>query len=292
MRKQHPVSQVGLAIRRAVKEQPGIHFRGLGRAAHVTSAGQLRHHLDRLERQGLIVEIEDGRYKRFFVAGDQDPKLRAEMARFSRAVPRRIARLLLVNPMNRTELRRSLGCADSTLGYHLTRMVQLGDLARTRGPSSCLYSLTSQDTVRKMLTIQGALSDPDLGSRASSPDPRPDPEPEPEPDPRPDPAPTPVPPGRDPTPAPIPVPGRAPEPSPDEDGDVPEPPTPPGPLPDDRPDALRPLAPSRQPEAAPQRPRASTPFYGIAAPAQDAGEAARLPARADAQQADSDGTTA
>lgn len=160
MRRQAPVSQVGLAIRRAVQEQPGIHFRGLARAAHVTSAGQLRHHLDRLERQGLVVEVEDGRYKRFFMAGAQDPKLRAEMARFSRAVPRRIAKLLLVSPMNRTELRRSLGCADSTLGYHLTRMVLLGDLARIRGPSSCIYSLTSQETVRKMLLIQGALPEP------------------------------------------------------------------------------------------------------------------------------------
>ncbi|MFA5945094.1 MAG: hypothetical protein WC876_11590, partial [Candidatus Thermoplasmatota archaeon] len=153
MRKQHPVSQVGLSIRRAVKEQPGIHFRGLARAAKVTSAGQLRHHLDRLEHQGVLIEVEDGRYKRFFTAGDQDPKLRAEMARFSRTVPRRIAKLLLVSPLNRTELRRSLGCAVSTLGYHLARMVVLGDLARTRGPSSCLYSLTSADTVRKLLLM-------------------------------------------------------------------------------------------------------------------------------------------
>jgi DNA-binding HxlR family transcriptional regulator len=292
MRKQHPVSQVGLAIRRAVKEQPGIHFRGLGRAAQVTSAGQLRHHLDRLERQGLIVEIEDGRYKRFFVAGDQDPKLRAEMARFSRAVPRRIAKLLLVNPMNRTELRRSLGCADSTLGYHLTRMVQLGDLARTRGPSSCLYSLTSQDTVRKMLTIQGALSDPGLGPAA--------PGLEPVSVPAPAPAPMPMP-GPDPTPAPIPVPGRAPEPSPDEDDDPA--PTRPDPVPGPQPDAqvgqpqldARPPFPSRAGPVASRTTRTSTPFYGIAPAAEAAdGSTPALAAdtQADAQQADADGTTA
>lgn len=160
MRRQHPVSQVGLAIRRAVEENPGIHFRGLARAAQVTSAGQLRHHLDRLERQGLVVEVEDGRYKRFFKAGAQDPKLRAEMARFSRTVPRRIAKLLLMGPLNRTQLRRNLGCADSTLGYHLSRMLMLGDLAKVRGPSSCIYSLTSEETVRKMLQIQGALAEP------------------------------------------------------------------------------------------------------------------------------------
>jgi DNA-binding HxlR family transcriptional regulator len=229
MRRQHPVSQVGLSIRRAVKENPGIHFRGLARAAHVTSAGQLRHHLDRLQHQGVLVEVEDGRYKRFFTAGDQDPKLRAEMARFSRAVPRRIARLLLASPMNRTELRRSLGCADSTLGYHLSRMVLLGDLARTRGPSSCLYSLTSEETVRKMLLIQGALAEPGLDAPGREPAPGPGPAPNPVPGPAPLPAPEPVP-GRTPEPTPNPMPEPTPEPADDE---IPNPLRPePDPMPD------------------------------------------------------------
>lgn len=160
MRKREPrLSTVGLAIRNVVQQQPGIHFRGLGRAARVSSAGQLRHHLDSLAHQGILVEIPDGRYKRFFVAGEHDPRLRPEMARFARVVPRRIARLLLVNPMNRTELRRSLGCADSTLGYHLTRMVMMGDLAKSRGANCCRYSLTSEDMVRKMMLLQGGEPD-------------------------------------------------------------------------------------------------------------------------------------
>ncbi len=163
------VSAVGQSIRRIVMEQPGIHFRGLGRAAKLSSAGQLRHHLDRLERQGVLIEVEDGRYKRYFVAGEHDPKLRSEIARFARVVPRRIAKLLLVNPMNRTELRRSLGCADSTLGYHLTRMVMLGDLAKSRGPNCCRYSLTSEDLVRKMLALQVTADEATPATAATAP---------------------------------------------------------------------------------------------------------------------------
>lgn len=160
MRRTHVrVSEARLAIRRVVEEQPGIHFRGLARAASVSSAGQLRHHLDKLERDGQVVEVGDGRYRRFFIAGRHDPALRAEMARFSRAVPRRIARLLLDNPMNRTQLRRSLHCADSTLGYHLSRMVMVGDLARVRGPQSCVYSLAREDQVRRMLLEHGLPDD-------------------------------------------------------------------------------------------------------------------------------------
>jgi hypothetical protein len=150
------MSEVGRTIYRVVKEQPGIHFRGLGRAAGLTSAGQLRHHLDRLERQGLLVELEDGRYKRFFVAGDHDRTLRPGLARFARQVPRKIGKLLLVHPMNRTELRRSLGCADSTLGYHLKRMMEQGDLEKNRGRNCCKYSLTRPELVQKVLMLQGA----------------------------------------------------------------------------------------------------------------------------------------
>ncbi|HET6398191.1 MAG TPA: hypothetical protein VFH47_01395 [Candidatus Thermoplasmatota archaeon] len=149
-----PVSEVGLALCRIIKDRPGIHFRGLARAAHVTSAGQLRHHIDRLKRQGRIVEVQDGRYKRFFMAGHHDPNLRPGLARFSRPVPRQIGRLLLNRPMNRTELRRSLGCADSTLGYHLKRMVQMGDLEKARGRNCCRYTLRDQELVRRVLMMQ------------------------------------------------------------------------------------------------------------------------------------------
>lgn len=143
-----PIAQLLCTI---VRQTPGIHFRGLARAANVSSTGQLRHHLDRLGRRGAVIEVEDGRFKRFFVPGDHDAKVRHGLARFARRVPRVIGRLLLQRAMNRTELRRSLGCADSTLGYHLSRMVTMGDLVRTPGPNCCLYSLADPEFVRELL---------------------------------------------------------------------------------------------------------------------------------------------
>jgi DNA-binding transcriptional ArsR family regulator len=134
-----------------VKDRPGIHFRELKRAAELTSNGQLRHHLDRLKREGVLVEIKDGGFKRFFIAGEHDPELRRGLARFARRVPRLIAKLLLRQPLNRTELRQRLDCADSTLGYHLNRMIELGDLERDRQGNMCLYSLRDPDFVRRVL---------------------------------------------------------------------------------------------------------------------------------------------
>ncbi len=144
---------VGLQLYHIVKEHPGVHFRGLGRAAGLTSAGQLRHHLDRLVRRGLIVEVKDGRFSRYFATGDHEPRLRPELARFARPLPRQIGKLLLQSPLGRTELRRRLGCADSTLGYHLNRLVAAGDLQRRPGRNGGQYCLSDTDGVRRALLM-------------------------------------------------------------------------------------------------------------------------------------------
>lgn len=153
-RPQYHMSEVAAQLHSIIKQSPGIHFRSLGREAHLSSVGQLRHHLDSLRRQGAIVELEDGRFKRYFASGEHEPRIRRGLARFSRPIPKRIAMLLLTRPMNRTEIRRSLGCADSTLGYHLNRMVELGDLKRERGRNCCHYSLTEPDFIRDLLQYQ------------------------------------------------------------------------------------------------------------------------------------------
>lgn len=138
-----------------VKEQPGIHFRELKRAADLSSNGQLRHHIDRLKRDGVLVEIKDGGFKRFFIAGEHAPEVRRGLARFARRVPRLIAKLLLTQSLNRTQLRQRLDCADSTLGYHLNRMIELGDLERDRRGNMCLYSLRDPDFVQSVLRDLG-----------------------------------------------------------------------------------------------------------------------------------------
>ncbi|MCA1813287.1 MAG: hypothetical protein LC624_04965 [Halobacteriales archaeon] len=154
---EQPLSEAGLRICRVVSEQPGIHFRGLARAATLP-AGQLRHHLDRLVRRGILVELEDGGYKRFFLAGKHDPRLRPALALFARRVPRRIGSLLLLRPMTRTELRRHLGCGDSTLGFHLARMVQAAVVTKQRDRSGCRYALAEPELARQALAMRAQVA--------------------------------------------------------------------------------------------------------------------------------------
>lgn len=154
------VSHTASSLVDIVRERPGIHFRSLARQARISSMGQLRHHVDSLRRRGILIEVEDGRYKRFFLAGSHPPAVRRTLARFSRPVPQRIGKLLLWRPMSRAELRRSLGCADSTLGYHLSRMSLNGDIVKTDSSMRCRYALADPETVRVALIIQSSGSSP------------------------------------------------------------------------------------------------------------------------------------
>lgn len=157
MRTQPVLGTVGLRIHSIVQQQPGIHFRELGRAASLTSTGQLRHHLDRLARRGAVSEVSDGRYRRYFPA-NQAADLQPHLARLSRPLPRRIVRLLLASPMSRTSLRRTLACADSTLGYHLARMLQQGDVQHVRDRDGPAYALVDPERVRRILVAQEGVN--------------------------------------------------------------------------------------------------------------------------------------
>jgi DNA-binding transcriptional ArsR family regulator len=163
-----PTHGVGANLLRIIREQPGIHFRALGRQAGLTSSGQLRHHLDRLADLGAVAEVKDGRFSRFFSGGEDDPNARLRQARFSRPVPNLIARLLADRPMSRTELRRRLGCADSTLGYHLNRLLQVGDIQRRVGPNGHEYALADTSLVPPELPWRRTAPSPAASAAASS----------------------------------------------------------------------------------------------------------------------------
>jgi DNA-binding transcriptional ArsR family regulator len=134
----------------AVAREPGLHFRALSRATNLP-AGQLRHHLDRLRREGYLVEVEDGGYTRFFLVGNHSPRLRPAMAALGRSGPRRIAKALLLGPQRRAHLRGLLHCADSTLSFHLARLLEAGLVVRTRDGSGARYALADPAAVREAL---------------------------------------------------------------------------------------------------------------------------------------------
>lgn len=145
------ISPVGVRLYDAVRANPGIKFRALGRAVDIRSMGQLRHHVDRLCRSGMIVELTDGGFRRYCVPGHHDSSIDPLFSRLARPAVQRIARLLLAGALTRTTIRKALGCSDSTAGYHLSRMVDNGDLAKIRVDNRCFYAVVDADRMREGL---------------------------------------------------------------------------------------------------------------------------------------------
>ena len=136
-----------------VDRHAGIHFRGLARATGF-SAGQLRYHVDRLRRMGVLLEVRDGGYTRFFLAARHEPRMLPALAAFQRRLPREIATLLAeLGPLGRGELRRALGCADSTLSFHLVHLLRAGLVVREGRGAQHHYALADPELARRALAM-------------------------------------------------------------------------------------------------------------------------------------------
>ncbi len=147
-------SAVGESLLRLIQARPGIHFRALGRAANIPSAGQLRYHLDRLRKVGLVVEAHDGKFTRFMLVDQNPARIRPAIVHLARPAAARIGRMLLHGPMRRVELRRRLGLADSTLSYHMGRLIAAGCVEKRGRSGGCEYTLVDPVLVREALAIR------------------------------------------------------------------------------------------------------------------------------------------
>lgn len=127
--------EIRQAIRHALQAYPGMHFRGLGRRIGVTSSGQLRHHLDVLAKENVVVEVREGKFVRYYLAG-QEPKDLQVHAMLSRPVPNHIVRALQTGPMKRSTLRTIIGKSDTTMAYHLDRLLRADVVRRAMGEYS------------------------------------------------------------------------------------------------------------------------------------------------------------
>jgi predicted transcriptional regulator len=115
-------------ILRYVAAHPGCHLRELERRLP-RSLGALRHHLDRLEEQGLVRAEFDRRFKRYYPPGLPTAS-RAAIAALRQARLRDVAEAVLHRPGVRpSELARALRIPPSSLTTYVRRLVQLGLLA-------------------------------------------------------------------------------------------------------------------------------------------------------------------
>ncbi|MGA1866164.1 MAG: ArsR family transcriptional regulator [Thermoplasmatota archaeon] len=113
-----------------LKEHPGAHFRSISRGV-ATPPGTLRHHLNYLEREGMVRVGYEGMFKRYFPTGAHlDPDKMEAGNRES------ILEVVGMYPgISQTDLRSIVSIPKQTLSYHLGKLQGEGRLKKERSGS-------------------------------------------------------------------------------------------------------------------------------------------------------------
>ncbi len=155
---------LGLERRRRVyqliRSHPGLHLRELERRLPI-SLGDLRYHVDYLEKEGLISSRSDGYRKAYFSARDVSVLDWNLLALARQRRPRRIILHLLAHgEATSEELQEAVNLSRSTLSFHLQKLVKARLVRVRREEGRNLYRLEDEErTARVLITYRESFLD-------------------------------------------------------------------------------------------------------------------------------------
>jgi len=140
------------AIYQEIADTPGSHFRALLDELDYAQ-GTLQYQLRWLADERLIDVSSDGKYTRYYPATEFDDADQTVMNALRREYSRRIlAHLLVDGPLSTTDLSDRLEKAQSTVSWHLSKLVDAGLVTKERDGQRVLYRVSDSDRVRYLYT--------------------------------------------------------------------------------------------------------------------------------------------
>ncbi len=146
--------------RRLIEEYPGLHLRELARQLDM-DVRAVQHHLDRLEKKGLVTVLRFGRYKRYFprreehrgeVVDRKDKRILAHLR--SPLALGLVVHLIVSGPTRLADLSSGVGVGPSTASYHLRRLEGAGIVVRgSQGATK--YAVEDPEKLRRLLRVYG-----------------------------------------------------------------------------------------------------------------------------------------
>lgn len=130
---------------------PGLHLRAIDRDMRM-GLGDLRHHLEFLEREGLVTVTTDGYRKTYFPGVKEFPGDRRLLGLLRQSKPRAIL-LFMLNRESAgfDELRNKVGISKSTLSFHLKKLDAAGVIEVSSSSKRNEYRLSDKNKVAMML---------------------------------------------------------------------------------------------------------------------------------------------
>jgi len=143
-----------------VRRFPGLHLREISRQAGM-SATLTEYHLNFMEKVGLVSQLNDGQYTRYYprdrvgtgaVTDTLSPDDKKIMAMLRQRIPFQVVLYLLKNGSARHgELVPLMGVSASTLSHHLNKLVRRGIITKTRSGEDRGYRLTDEYRIARLL---------------------------------------------------------------------------------------------------------------------------------------------
>jgi len=117
-----------------IEEFPGLHMREIKRRTDM-SMNLVRYHLDQLKKYGVVEEVEEGEYKRYYPKEGErrvDFEDKRYLALLREEIPLSVVVYLLSEgePVSHSDIKEELDIAASTLSYHLKKMRKKGLLEK------------------------------------------------------------------------------------------------------------------------------------------------------------------
>jgi len=170
---------------RFIKLNPGVHLREIQRRLSIPSMGNLGYHIGILIRLNLIVEQNEGGYKRYYPVQGR-VKNKKLLALLMQKLPRRVVTLILdrmlcggcleigdtndavgkekpdisscgVTPV---ELMAELGLSSPALSYHLSKLYKMGVLRKEKQGKKVYYLVVDpEETIRLMVRHSPSFTD-------------------------------------------------------------------------------------------------------------------------------------
>ena len=154
---QQPLDQpTRLEIYSFIKNNPGVHFRGICNGLGL-SVGVLQYHLSVLEKAGLITVYSDGQNKRYF----NNAYTQTDMKLISLVRHETAAKILTILAQNGSafhkEIARSLGVSSQALSWQINQLEKAGLLNAEKTGINVKYSLNNIAEIKCILNLTNNL---------------------------------------------------------------------------------------------------------------------------------------